>query len=86
MAAIFRGGLLRSTLALSLGTFLNWFAIVIFAVLGTSVLAGAGGASGKHGEFSSALDVLSVSNLAGFLGYVFHGWLGDRIGRRNTVA
>lgn len=86
VAAIFRGGLLRSTLALSLGTFLNWFAIVIFAVLGTSVLAGAGGASGKHVEFSSALDVLIVSNLAGFLGYVFHGWLGDRIGRRNTVA
>lgn len=86
LGAIFQGALLRSTLALSLGTFLNWFAIVIFAVLGTSVLAGSGGTPGKHVEFSSALQVLIISNLAGFLGYVFHGWLGDRIGRRNTVA
>jgi MFS family permease len=86
IGAIFRGDSLRSTLALSLGTFLNWFAIVIFAVLGTSVLAGSGGTAGKHVEFSSALEVLIISNLAGFLGYMFHGWLGDKIGRRNTVS
>jgi MFS family permease len=86
LGSIFQGGLLRSTLALSLGTFLNWFAIVIFAVLGTSVLAGSGSTPGKHVEFSNALQVLIISNLAGFLGYMFHGWLGDRIGRRNTVA
>ncbi|WP_186064817.1 hypothetical protein [Burkholderia gladioli] len=40
-----------------MGTFFNWFATVIFAVLGTSVLAGAGGTPGKHVEFSSALQV-----------------------------
>jgi MFS family permease len=84
--AIFRPGVLRSTLGLSLSTFLNWFAIVIFAVLGTSVLAGSGTTPGKHVTFSSALEVLIISNLAGFLGYVFHGWLGDRIGRRNAVS
>jgi MFS family permease len=84
--AIFQGDSLRPTLALSLGTFLNWFAIVIFAVLGTSVLAGSGGTEGKHVAFSSALQVLIISNLAGFLGYMFHGWLGDKIGRRNTVS
>jgi MFS family permease len=83
---IFRGQILRSTVGLSLGTFLNWFAIVIFAVLGTSVLSGSGSTPGKHIEFSSALEVLIISNLAGFMGYLFHGWLGDKIGRRNTVA
>nr|WP_323118014.1 MFS transporter [Burkholderia alba] len=86
IGTIFRGKLLRPTLALSLSTFLNWFAIVIFAVLGTSVLSGAGGTAGKQVAFTSALDVLIVSNLAGFLGYLFHGWLGDKIGRRNTVS
>jgi MFS family permease len=84
--AIFRGEIFRSTLGLSLSTFLNWFAIVIFAVLGTSVLAGSGTTAGKNIEFSNALEVLIISNLAGFLGYVFHGWVGDKIGRRNTVA
>ncbi|TCG04996.1 MFS transporter [Paraburkholderia steynii] len=84
--AMFRGNIFRSTVGLSLSTFLNWFAIVIFAVLGTSVLSGSGSTAGKHIEFSSALQVLIISNLAGFLGYVFHGWVGDKIGRRNTVA
>jgi MFS family permease len=86
LSAMFRGASLRPTLSLALGFFLNWFAIVIFAVLGTSVLGGSGGTPGKGVDFSGALQVLIVSNLAGFLGYVFHGWLGDRIGRRNAVA
>lgn len=86
LSAMFRGASLRPTLSLALGFFLNWFAIVIFAVLGTSVLGGSGGTAGKGVDFSNALQVLIVSNLAGFLGYVFHGWLGDRIGRRNAVA
>ncbi|MPT38824.1 MAG: MFS transporter [Achromobacter sp.] len=86
VAAIFKGASLRPTLTLSLGFFLNWFAIVLFAVLGTSVLGGSGGTAGKGVDFSNALQVLIVSNMAGFLGYMFHGWLGDRIGRRNAVA
>ncbi|WP_280191259.1 MFS transporter [Delftia sp. PS-11] len=86
LSAMFRGASLRPTLSLSLGFFLNWFAIVIFAVLGTSVLGGSGGTAGKGVDFSNALQVLIISNLAGFMGYVFHGWLGDRIGRRNAVA
>lgn len=86
VAAIVKGASLRPTLTLSLGFFLNWFAIVLFAVLGTSVLGGSGGTPGKGVDFSNALQVLIVSNLAGFLGYLFHGWLGDRIGRRNAVA
>jgi MFS family permease len=86
ISAMFKGASLRPTLSLALGFFLNWFAIVIFAVLGTSVLGGSGGTPGKGIDFSNALQVLILSNLAGFLGYMFHGWLGDRIGRRNAVA
>lgn len=86
IGAMFRGASLRPLLSLGLAFLLNWFAIVIFTVLGTSVLGGSGGTPGKGVDFSNALQVLIVSNLAGFLGYVFHGWLGDRIGRRNTVA
>lgn len=86
MAAMFKGALLRPTTTLASAFFLNWFAIVIFAVLGTSVLGGSGGTPGKGVDFSNALQVLIVSNMAGFLGYLFHGWLGDRIGRRLAVA
>jgi MFS family permease len=31
------------------------------------------------------LQVLILANAVGFIGYLSHGWLGDRIGRRNTV-
>ena len=86
IGAMFQGASLRPLVSLGLAFLLNWFAIVIFTVLGTSVLGGSGGTPGKGVDFSNALQVLIVSNLAGFLGYVFHGWLGDRIGRRNTVA
>lgn len=86
LGEMFGGAALRPLLSLGLAFMLNWFAIVIFTVLGTSVLGGSGGTPGKGVDFSNALQVLIVSNLAGFLGYVFHGWLGDRIGRRNTVA
>ncbi len=86
ISAMFKGSSRRPVLSLALAFFLNWFAIVIFTVLGTSVLGGSGGTPGKGVDFSNALQVLIVSNLAAFLGYLFHGWLGDRIGRRNTVA
>lgn len=86
LAGIFRSDNLRATLTLSTGFFLNWFAIVVFVILGTSLLAGSGGTPGKHVQFTGALEVLMLSNIAAFLGYMFHGWLGDRIGRRATVA
>lgn len=73
ISAMFKGVSLRPTLSLALAFFLNWFAIVIFAVLGTSVLGGSGGTPGKGIDFSNALQVLILSNLAGFLGYMFHG-------------
>ncbi|MEE1801963.1 MFS transporter [Streptomyces sp. JV176] len=77
---VFAPALRRHTLCLSAAWLLNWMGIQIFSVLGTTVLVEAKGVS-----FSSALLVLVLANLAGFFGYVFHGWLGDRIGRRTTI-
>ncbi|WP_448195125.1 MFS transporter [Pseudomonas aeruginosa] len=81
VAAAFHGSALRPTLVLSLATLLNWSAIQVFSVLGTSVIV-----SVHKLSFQNSLWILVLSNLVGFIGYLFHGWLGDRIGRRNTVA
>ena len=35
--------------------------------------------------FDGALLVLVISNATAFAGYLFHGWLGDRIGRRSVM-
>lgn len=81
VAAAFRGAALRPTLVLSAAILLNWSAAQVFNVLGTSVLVSVHGIS-----FENSLWILVLSNSVGFLGYLFHGWLGDRIGRRNTIA
>lgn len=81
VGAAFRGPALRATLVLSLALLLNWSAIQVFSVLGTSVIV-----SVHNVSFQNSLWILVLSNLVGFCGYLFHGWLGDRIGRRNTVA
>jgi len=72
---------LRNTLVLSLAWIFNWFAIQTFSVLGTTVLE-----KGKGIDASSTLLLVVVSNLVGALGYLAHGWAGDRFGRRNTIA
>ena len=77
----FKGAALRPTLVMSLAILLNWSAIQVFSVLGTSVLINVHDLS-----FQNSLIILVLSNLVGFMGYLAHGWLGDRIGRRNTVA
>jgi len=59
----------------------NWFAIQTFSVLGTTVLE-----SGKGIDASNTLLMVVVSNLVGALGYLAHGWAGDRFGRRNTIV
>ncbi len=41
---------------------------------------------GKGFSFSSALLVLIISNAAAFIGYLTHGYFGDLIGRRWTIA
>lgn len=77
---VFAPGLRMHTICLSAAWLLNWMAIQVFSVLGTTVLTEAKGVS-----FDNALLVLILANAAGFTGYLFHGYLGDRIGRRTTI-
>ncbi|SFP87007.1 Sugar phosphate permease [Geodermatophilus dictyosporus] len=81
IARIFQPGLRRNTIVLSAAWIINFFGINIFSVLGTSVLANAKGV-----ELSTAFWMLIVINLGAYFGYVFHGWLGDRIGRKKTIV
>jgi putative MFS transporter len=81
LAAIFRGQALRNTLVLGFAWIVNWFGIQLFSVLGTSVLTEA-----KHVSFTNSLVLLIIANFVGYLGYVAHGFLGDRLGRRNVIA
>lgn len=77
---VFSPALRKHTIFLSLAWFFNWIGIQVFSVLGTTVLVGA-----KNVSFENALVILIGANAIGFVGYLFHGWLGDRIGRRTTV-
>ncbi|MGB3304150.1 MFS transporter [Gordonia sp. (in: high G+C Gram-positive bacteria)] len=77
---LFEPELRRHTLCLSGAWLLNWMGIQVFSVLGTTILT-----DGKGVSFSNALVILILANGAGFLGYLFHGWLGDQIGRRSTI-
>lgn len=81
ISSVFRGPSLRATLVLGGAVLINWFAIQIFSVLGTTVITKTHDVS-----FSNSLLILILSNLVGYCGYLVHGWLGDRIGRRNTIA
>jgi len=78
---IFHGVHLRNTIVLSVAWLFNWFAIQTFSVLGTTVLE-----TGKGIDASNTLLMVVVSNLVGAMGYLAHGWAGDRFGRRNTIA
>ncbi|WP_029112086.1 MFS transporter [Mycobacterium sp. URHB0044] len=78
---IFHGVHLRNTIVLSVAWLFNWFAIQTFSVLGTTVLE-----TGKGIDASNTLLMVVVSNLVGAIGYLAHGWAGDRFGRRNTIV
>jgi MFS family permease len=78
---IFEPDIRRHTIFLALAFLTNWIGIQVFAVLGTTVLT-----EGKEVSFGSALTVLIVSNAAAYIGYLCHGFVGDRIGRRLTIA
>jgi MFS transporter, putative metabolite:H+ symporter len=70
----------RNTIVLSLAWIVNFFGITIFSVLGSSVLKNAKGV-----KLSDAFWMLIVINLLAYFGYVFHGWLGDKVGRKRTI-
>jgi MFS family permease len=78
---IFEPDIRKHTIFLA-GAFLaNWVGIQVFVVLGTTVLT-----EGKGVSFGSALIFLVVSNAAAYIGYLTHGFFGDIIGRRRTIA
>lgn len=83
LASAFKGESRRSTLVIGSAFLLSWLGVLAFAILGTSLLTAK---DGKNIAFDSALAILIISNATAFAGYLFHGWLGDRIGRRNTIA
>lgn len=78
---IFNGLHRRNTLVLCFAWILNWMGIQTFSVLGTTVLE-----TGKGVEASSALLMIVLANIIGALGYLTHGWLGDRFGRKNVIV
>lgn len=78
---VFTPQLRQHTIFLSLAWFFNWISIQIFSVLGTTILVDAKGVS-----FDNALVILVLANAVGFIGYVFHGWLGDKITRKRAVV
>jgi MFS family permease len=83
LTSAFTGEALRSTLVIGSAFLLSWLGVLTFSILGTSLLTAE---SGKNISFDNALAILIISNATAFAGYLFHGWLGDRIGRRNTIA
>ncbi|KAA0975882.1 MFS transporter [Paeniglutamicibacter gangotriensis] len=83
LVSVFRGESLRSTVTIGGAFLLNWLGVLAFSILGTSLLTAP---DGKDIAFNSALLVLIISNATAFAGYLFHGWLGDRIGRRNAIG
>ncbi len=70
----------RHTIWLGVSFLLNWIAIEVFVVLATTVLTEAKGVS-----MHNALLFLIVSNAVSYIGYIVHGFIGDRIGRRETI-
>ena len=77
---IWEPGLRRNTIVFSLAWIFNFFGIMIFSILGTSVLKNAKGV-----ELSDAFWMLIIINLLAYFGYVFHGYFGDKIGRKRTI-
>lgn len=69
-----------NTIAFSLAWIVNFFGIMTFSILGSSVLKNA-----KDVHLSEAFWMLIIINLIAYFGYVFHGWLGDKIGRKPTI-
>lgn len=78
---IFNAAHRRNTIVLGAAWILNWFGIQTFSVLGTTVLE-----SGKGIDASNALVMIVLANIVGALGYLTHGWLGDRFGRKNVIV
>ena len=69
------------TILLALSWFFNWISIMSSQSLAPRILVKAKGVS-----FDNALVILVLANAVALCGYVFHGWLGDKITRKRTVV
>ncbi|WP_396125819.1 MFS transporter [Curtobacterium poinsettiae] len=81
LRAIFGRRYARNTVVLSIAWIVNYFGITTTSVLGTTMLEGVKGV-----DPSMSLLIIVLSNVVGAAGYLFHGWLGDIIGRKTTVV
>ncbi|MFG0632023.1 MFS transporter [Pseudomonas sp. xss_2] len=81
LAGVFRGSSRRAALILGFAHLLCWFPIQVFSVLGTTVIIEV-----HRVSFENSLMILVMSNLVAYVGYLTHGWLGDRFGRRNVIG
>lgn len=79
-AALFAPALRRHSLAVGAMFFFKIIADSQMTVLATSILAQTKGIA-----LTGALWTVFIGNAVAVLGYLFCGWLGDRIGRRGTV-
>jgi MFS family permease len=79
-AELFTPALRRHSIALGAMFFFKIIADSQLTVLATSVLSQAKGI-----ELTGALWTVFIGNAVALIGYLFFGWLGDRIGRRGTV-
>ncbi|WOQ16472.1 MFS transporter [Raineyella sp. W15-4] len=70
----------RNTIVLSLAWIVNYFGISTTSILGTTMLEGVKGVSANY-----SLLIVVLSNIVGAMGYIFHGWLGDKIGRKKVI-
>jgi MFS family permease len=78
---LFASDIRKHTIFLGAAHMLNWFAIQLFSVLSTTVLT-----EGKGFTFSNSLFMMIFSNALAYVGYVTHGYLGDKFGRRGTIS
>ncbi|MFZ0215260.1 MAG: MFS transporter [Candidatus Dormiibacterota bacterium] len=78
---LFQAGERSHTIWLGVSFLLNWIGIQIFVVLSTTILVTAKGIPIEY-----ALFILIASNALSYIGYLVHGYVGDRVGRRETIA
>jgi MFS family permease len=71
----------RNTIILCIAWIVNYFGITCTSILGTTMLENVKGLS-----TGTTLLIVTLSNVVGAAGYLFHGWLGDKIGRKTTIV
>jgi MFS family permease len=77
---LFGRGLRKHTIFLSSAFFTNWMGVEIYIIFITLILT-----TVKSVAFTSTLIWLIIANALSYIGYVIHGIIGDKIGRRETI-